>query len=215
MFTGIVEEIGTIRKIDKGVSSCSITVQAGKVLQGSQVGDSIAVNGVCLTATSISGNIFTADVMPETLRRSGLGQLTGGSRVNLERAMAAGGRFGGHIVSGHVDGLGKIVGREKDENAIWIMISAPAELLRYIVDKGSITIDGISLTVVAVTDTGFTVSIIPHTQDETTLVKKKIGDVVNLENDVIAKYVEKLMRPTAPAEPKGGLTLDFLLANGF
>ena len=215
MFTGIVEEIGTIRKIDKGVSSCSITVQAGKVLQGSQVGDSIAVNGVCLTATSISGNIFTADVMPETLRRSGLGQLTGGSRVNLERAMAAGGRFGGHIVSGHVDGLGKIVGREKDENAIWIMISAPAELLRYIVDKGSITIDGISLTVVAVTDTGFTVSIIPHTQDETTLVKKKIGDVVNLENDVIAKYVEKLMRPAAPVEPKGGLTLDFLLANGF
>ena len=118
-------------------------------------------------------------------------------------------------MSGHVDGMGKIVGREKDENAIWVTIATSAGLLRYIVEKGSITIDGISLTVVAVTDSGFTVSIIPHTQDETTLVKKQVGDDVNLENDVIAKYVEKLMRPAAPAELKGGLTLDFLLANGF
>lgn len=118
-------------------------------------------------------------------------------------------------MSGHIDGTGKIVGREKDENAIWISVATSGELLRYIVDKGSITIDGISLTVVSVNDAGFTVSIIPHTQDETTLVKKKIGDTVNLENDVIAKYVEKLMRPAEPSEPKGGMTLDFLLANGF
>ena len=132
MFTGIVEEIGTIRKIDKGVSSCSITVQADKVLQGSQVGDSIAVNGVCLTATSISGNIFTADVMPETLRRSGLGQLTGGSRVNLERAMAAGGRFGGHIVSGHIDGTGTIRELKREDNAVWVTIDCSPKILRYI-----------------------------------------------------------------------------------
>ena len=204
MFTGIIEEIGTIRGIKRGNRSVVLEVQAKKVLEDLHVGDSIATNGS-----------FCADVMPETMQRSNLGELHVGDRVNLERALTLNGRLGGHIVSGHVDGLGKIVGREKDENAIWIMISAPAELLRYIVDKGSITIDGISLTVVAVTDTGFTVSIIPHTQDETTLVKKKIGDVVNLENDVIAKYVEKLMRPAAPVEPKGGLTLDFLLANGF
>lgn len=215
MFTGIIEEIGTIRGIKRGNRSVVLEVQAKKVLEDLHVGDSIATNGVCLTVISFANGSFCADVMPETMQRSNLGELHVGDRVNLERALTLNGRLGGHIVSGHVDGLGKIVGREKDENAIWIMISAPAELLRYIVDKGSITIDGISLTVVDVTDTGFTVSIIPHTQDETTLVQKKIGDVVNLENDVIAKYVEKLMRPTVPAEPKGGLTLDFLLANGF
>ena len=203
MFTGIIEEIGTIRGIKRGNRSVVLEVQAKKVLEDLHVGDSIATNGVCLTVISFANGSFCADVMPETMQRSNLGELHVGDRVNLERALTLNGRLGGHIVSGHVDGLGKIVGREKDENAIWIMISAPAELLRYIVDKGSITIDGISLTVVAVTE------------DETTLVKKKIGDVVNLENDVIAKYVEKLMRPTAPAEPKGGLTLDFLLANGF
>lgn len=153
--------------------------------------------------------------MPETMQRSNLGELRAGSPVNLERALTLNGRLGGHIVSGHVDGMGRIVRKEKDENAIWVTIATSADLLRYIVDKGSITIDGISLTVVAVTDNEFTVSIIPHTQDETTLVKKGVGDNVNLENDVIAKYVEKLMRPAAPAEPKGGLTLDFLLANGF
>ena len=172
MFTGIVEEIGTIRKIDKGVSSCSITVQADKVLHGSQVGDSIAVNGVCLTATGISGNIFTADVMPETLRRSGLGQLTGGSRVNLERAMAAGGRFGGHIVSGHIDGTGTIRELKREDNAVWVTIDCSPKILRYIIEKGSIAIDGISLTVAYVDDTCFKVSIIPHTAGETTLLAR-------------------------------------------
>ena len=160
MFTGIIEEIGTIRGIKRGNRSVVLEVQAKKVLEDLHVGDSIATNGVCLTVISFANGSFCADVMPETMQRSNLGELHVGDRVNLERALTLNGRLGGHIVSGHVDGLGKIVGREKDENAIWIMISAPAELLRYIVDKGSITIDGISLTVVAVTDTGFTLSLI-------------------------------------------------------
>lgn len=226
MFTGIVEEIGTIRKIDKGVSSCSITVQADKVLHGSQVGDSIAVNGVCLTATGISGNIFTADVMPETLRRSGLGQLTGGSRVNLERAMAAGGRFGGHIVSGHIDGTGTIRELKREDNAVWVTIDCYPKILRYIIEKGSIAIDGISLTVAYVDDTCFKVSIIPHTAGETTLLDGKPGKVVNLENDVVGKYVEKLLMPykgddtdeklsNGNASDRSGLDMKFLAENGF
>ena len=215
MFTGIIEEIGTVKGVKRGNRSVVLEVQAKKVLEDLKVGDSVATNGVCLTVTSFTGSVFCADVMPETMQRSNLGELRSGDRVNLERALALNGRLGGHIVSGHIDGTGKIVGREKDENAIWISVAASSELLRYIVDKGSITIDGISLTVVSVNDAGFTVSIIPHTQDETTLVKKKIGDTVNLENDIVAKYVEKLMRPATPTEPKGGMTLDFLLANGF
>ena len=215
MFTGIIEEIGTVKGVKRGNRSVVLEVQAKKVLEDLKVGDSVATNGVCLTVTSFTGSVFCADVMPETMQRSNLGELRSGDRVNLERALALNGRLGGHIVSGHIDGTGKIVGREKDENAIWISVAASSELLRYIVDKGSITIDGISLTVVSVNDAGFTVSIIPHTQDETTLVKKKIGDTVNLENDIVAKYVEKLMRPAMPTEPKGGMTLDFLLANGF
>ena len=148
MFTGIIEEIGTIRGIKRGNRSVVLEVQAKKVLEDLHVGDSIATNGVCLTVISFANGSFCADVMPETMQRSNLGELHVGDRVNLERALTLNGRLGGHIVSGHVDGLGKIVGRERDENAIWITISAPAELLRYIVDKGSITIDGISLTVV-------------------------------------------------------------------
>ena len=212
MFTGIVEEIGTIRKIDKGVSSCSITVQADKVLHGSQVGDSIAVNGVCLTA--------------ETLRRSGLGQLTGGSRVNLERAMAAGGRFGGHIVSGHIDGTGTIRELKREDNAVWVTIDCSPKILRYIIEKGSIAIDGISLTVAYVDDTCFKVSIIPHTAGETTLLDGKPGKVVNLENDVVGKYVEKLLMPykgddtdeklsNGNASDRSGLDMKFLAENGF
>lgn len=215
MFTGIIEEIGTIKAVKRGNRSVVLEVQAEKVLEDLKVGDSIATNGVCLTVTYFTRGVFHADVMPETMSRSNLGELRAGDPVNLERALTLNGRLGGHIVSGHIDGTGKIVNKEKDENAIWISISADAELLRYVVDKGSITIDGISLTVVAVTGNGFTVSIIPHTQDETTLVKKQVGNTVNLENDIIAKYVEKLLRPATPAEPKGGMTLDFLLANGF
>ena len=215
MFTGIIEEIGTIKGIKRGNRSVVLEVKAKKVLEDLKVGDSIATNGVCLTVISFDSGRFCADVMPETMQRSNLGELRAGSPVNLERALSLNGRLGGHIVSGHVDGMGKIVGREKDENAIRVTIATSGELLRYIVEKGSITIDGISLTVVSVSDSVFTVSVIPHTRDETTLVKKQVGDNVNLENAVIAKYVEKLMRPASPAEPKGGLTLDFLLANGF
>ena len=216
MFTGIIEEIGTIKGIKRGNRSVVLEVEARKILEDVNIGDSIATNGVCLTVFAIKGDCFLADVMPETLMRSNLGSLRAGDRVNLERALCLNGRLGGHIVSGHIDGTGKIVNREKDENAIWITVETSAAVLRYIVDKGSITIDGLSLTVAGVSEDRFQVSIIPHTQDETTLVKKAVGEVVNLENDIVAKYIEKLLKPTSSSgEKKSGLTLDFLLANGF
>ena len=215
MFTGIVEETGTIKKIEKGTSSGRLTIEADKVLQGSEIGDSIAVNGVCLTITGMSGHLFTADVMAETMNRSSLGLLQPGSRVNLERAMPADGRFGGHIVAGHVDGTGTIVKIEKDETAVWYRIEAAPEVLRYIVEKGSITIDGISLTVATVSDTDFQVSIIPHTQANTVLSDRKTGDVVNLETDIIGKYVEKLLQPQKTPEKESKITLEFLAENGF
>ena len=215
MFTGIVEETGTIKKIEKGTSSGRLTIEADKVLQGSEIGDSIAVNGVCLTITGMSGHLFTADVMAETMNRSSLGLLQPGSRVNLERAMPADGRFGGHIVAGHVDGTGTIVKIEKDETAVWYRIEAAPEVLRYIVEKGSITIDGISLTVATVSDTDFQVSIIPHTQANTVLSDRKTGDVVNLETDIIGKYVEKLLQPQKIPEKESKITLEFLAENGF
>ena len=193
MFTGIVEETGTIKKIEKGTSSGRLTIEADKVLQGSKIGDSIAVNGVCLTITGMSGHLFTADVMAETIRRSNLGTLSSGSKVNLERAMAADGRFGGHIVSGHVDGTGRIVEVKKDDNAIWYTIHAAPQLIRYIVEKGSVTIDGISLTVAKVAEDNFSISAIPHTVSQTVLKDRKVGAVVNLETDIIGKYVEKLL----------------------
>lgn len=193
MFTGIIEEMGRIRQIKKGVHSAQITIDAAKVLEKTKVGDSIAVNGVCLTVTGLSGDHFTADIMHETLNYSSLGHLTIGDGVNLERAMAAEGRFGGHIVSGHIDGTGKIVRIARDDNAIRYTICPQQELLRHIVKKGSITIDGISLTVTEVTGSSFGVSVIPHTARETILSDRKIGSIVNLEADVIAKYVEKLL----------------------
>lgn len=193
MFTGIIEEIGEIKSIKKGAKSATLTIQGSLVTKDSNIGDSIAVNGVCLTATTISGNTFTADVMAETMRRSSLGSLSAGSKVNLERAMAANGRFGGHIVSGHIDGCGTIRSYEREDNAVWVTVDAPANILKYIIEKGSIAIDGISLTVAYVDSTCFKVSIIPHTAGETTLLMKKPGDTVNLENDVIGKYVEKLL----------------------
>lgn len=175
----------------------------------------MAVNGVCLTATTVDGSGFTADVMHETLNRSSLGSLTVGSHVNLERAMAANGRFGGHIVSGHIDGTGTITALRKDDNAVWYTISASQELLRYIVEKGSIAIDGISLTVAEVGESWFSISAIPHTVAVTTLGEKRPGDTVNLENDVIGKYVEKLLRPQPQETAKSSLTLEFLAQHGF
>ena len=221
MFTGIIEEIGTIRSLSFAGRSGTIAVKAKKVLEGTRIGDSIAVNGVCLTVTALKPDGFTADVMAETVRRTGLGTLIPGSRVNLERAMAAGGRFGGHIVAGHIDGTGRIESLFREENAVWVTIAAPASILRYIVEKGSIAIDGVSLTVAYVDDRVFKVSVIPHTGGETTLLSHNPGDMVNLENDIVGKYVEKMMGlspqgggdEAAPEE--GGLTLEYLREMGF
>ena len=200
MFTGIIEEMGTVRRLDRTPISCRLTIAATLVLQGTQIGDSIAVNGVCLTVTDLQKDAFTADVMPETLRRSSLGILRSGSSVNLERAMVANGRFGGHIVSGHIDGTGTIASKVPEGNAQIVTISAAPNLLRYIVEKGSVAIDGISLTVAKVTQTTFSVSTIPHTRKITTLGERKKGDMVNLENDIVGKYVEKFTNRIKPCE---------------
>lgn len=217
MFTGIVEEKGRIQQIHTGARSCILTIEGGIIFEDLKIGDSVAVNGVCLTVVSISGTVFTADVMRETLERSSLGSLKKGSRVNLERAMAANGRFGGHIVSGHIDGTGTIVQVTPDDNAIWYTIQADASLMRYIVEKGSIAIDGISLTVAGLGKDTFRVSVIPHTAKETILSEKKTGDVVNLENDVIAKYIEKLMQPTREEtrQEGGRITMEWMAEKGF
>lgn len=216
MFTGIIEEIGTVSSISEGSLSAVITIQASKVLEGSSIGDSIAVNGVCLTVTSIHGSLFSADVMAETLRRSSLGDLSRGSMVNLERAMPANGRFGGHIVSGHIDGTGTIVSMRREDNAVWVTISTKQDILKYIVEKGSIAIDGISLTVAEVDTDTFAVSVIPHTSVQTTLLKKSAGDIVNLENDVIGKYVERLLSFKDKIDTDTPvITMDFLTKNGF
>lgn len=217
MFTGIVEEMGVIKSIRKGASSAVLEIQAQVVLEDVHIGDSIAVNGVCLTATTFTPTTFTADVMHETLNRSSLANLRPGSRVNLERAMAANGRFGGHIVAGHVDGVGTVLQTRKDDNAIWYTIGAGPEVLRYVVEKGSITIDGISLTVAKVTDTDFSISAIPHTVAVTVLQDRKPGDTVNLETDIIGKYVEKLLIPQAQPtqKPTSNITREFLSRYGF
>ena len=215
MFTGIIEEVGKIAAIRKGAHSAVLTVEAHKVLEDIHLGDSIAVSGICLTVTDFRPESFSADVMHETLNRSALGDLKPGSRVNLERAMAADGRFGGHIVAGHVDGVGQILSIRRDDNALWYTLAAPPEILRYVVEKGSITMDGISLTVAEVTDRDFSVSVIPHTAAVTTRSEKKPGDKINLETDIIGKYVEKLMGPRELPEEKQQLTLDFLALHGF
>lgn len=216
MFTGIIEEIGKVRHVCSGAVCGEIDIEASRVLEGTKLGDSIAVNGVCLTVTRIHGRGFAADVMPETLRRSNLGGLRAGAGVNLERAMAAGGRFGGHMVSGHIDGVGMLSGQSREGNAVRMHIKAPCDILRLIVEKGSIAIDGISLTVAAVNETGFEVSVIPHTGSETTLLGKRPGDTVNLENDIVGKYVQKLLLPGERREAgQSGLTLEFLKEHGF
>ena len=216
MFTGIIEETGTIKNISLDGRSGSIRIDAEVVMDRTELGDSIAVNGVCLTVTSRSDRGFTADVMAETLRRSNLGDLKPGDRVNLERAMAAIGRFGGHIVSGHIDGTGTVTKIEREGNATWVFIKAPDEILRLIVEKGSICLDGISLTVAKLGERDFAISIIPHTAGHTTLLDKKVGDVINIENDIVGKYVQRLMgfKPAGP-EHRSSITEDFLRENGF
>ncbi|SFB94444.1 riboflavin synthase [Ruminococcus albus] len=213
MFTGLIEETGTVCEVCRNGNASFIRIAAEKVLDGTKVGDSIAVNGVCLTVTDHDGKIFRADVMNETLSRSSLGTLKQGSKVDLERAMSAEGRFGGHIVSGHIDGTGTVSSIKQDGIAVRYTISADDKLLRYIVEKGSVTLDGISLTVAAVTDTDFTVSVIPHTAEQTILPYKKVGDIINIETDIIGKYVEKLLRPAEPK--KSGVTMEQLMKNGF
>lgn len=212
IFTGIIEELGVVKSIAiNGASGC-ITIKARKVLEGTKLGDSIAVNGTCLTVTSINSDGFSADVIAETVRRTSLSQVGKGDMVNLERAMALNGRFGGHIVSGHIDGTGTITKYKKEENAIWVTIKAPEEILNLIVEKGSICIDGISLTVATVSDRDFQVSIIPHTAKETTLIQKKVGSLVNLENDIVGKYIKKFMdnKQESQSKRESGLTMEML-----
>ena len=209
MFTGIIEEKGTLKAINKGAKSAVLTIGAAVVFSDLKPGDSISVNGVCLTVTSIDGDCFTADVMNETIIRTSLSSLKTGDRVNLERALSLNGRLGGHIVTGHIDGTGTISGIKKEDIAIWYTVRTQPQIMRYIVEKGSVAIDGISLTVATVQRDSFSVSIIPHTAQETVISEKTIGSVVNLENDIIGKYVEKLF-PSSQ-----GITKEFLLENGF
>lgn len=215
MFTGIIEEIGTISAIHRNPLEAKLTISAEKIFSDLKIGDSVAVNGVCLTASDISDNNFTADVMNETFNRSSLSELKSGSPVNLERAMTANGRFGGHIVAGHVDGIGIITNIKKDDNAIWYTISAENCIMKYIIEKGSVAIDGISLTVAQVSKDSFSVSVIPHTARETILSHKKAGDKVNLENDLVGKYVEKLLNFKDDEKPQSRITREFLANAGF
>ena len=206
MFTGIVEEIGIVR----GISPGRLTVEAKKVLEDAKLGDSIAVNGACLTVTLISKDNFSVEVMPETIRRTNLGSLHYGEPVNLERAMLAEGRFGGHFVQGHVDDVGKVMSLRPEEDAVIARISAPTHLMPYIVNKGFIAVDGVSLTVIDYDDFSFSVSLVTYTREHTTLDNLKPGDMVNIEVDIIAKYVERLKQRDAR-----GVTLDFLEEHGF
>ena len=193
MFTGIIEEIGKVKAIVRHANSIKLTIAVKKILEDMHVGDSICTNGVCLTVTTFDEGSYTADVMPETMNRTNFKDLRINDLVNCERAMPANGRFGGHIVSGHIDGTGVISKMSRDDKAIRIKIETKPEILNYIVEKGSITIDGISLTITEVSSWDFGVSIIEHTQDATTLTKKKVGETVNLENDIVGKYIEKFV----------------------
>ena len=214
MFTGIIEEIGHVQRINQQSRSAQIQVKASKVLHDATVGDSIAVNGVCLTVVSFDAQHFTADVMPETIDKTTLHELKSGSPVNLERALQVGARLGGHIVQGHVDALGTIVQKQVLEIAIIYHIKTTPELLQFVVSKGSVAIDGISLTVVDVFQDSFTVSLIPHTAHETILGGKNPGDRVNLESDIIGRYVQHLMSKTN-ADMRQEMDVSFLAENGF
>ncbi len=216
MFTGIVEEQGKINGIARGAKSIRLTIGCEKVLEGTRKGDSIAVNGICLTVTDLGKGFFEADVMPETMSRTGLSGLSSGDGVNLERALKLSDRLGGHIVSGHIDGTGILTGLKDDDNAAWLTISAEDEILKYIVLKGSVALDGTSLTVAYVDDKSFKVSLIPLTKSETILGRRKTGDVINIECDVLGKYVEKLLGLSKKQpEKKADISMEFLRENGF
>ncbi len=213
MFTGIVEETGTVMRIDRKAESFTIHLQAKKILEDVQLGDSIAVNGVCLTVTEMTRTSFQADVMPETFRATSLGILSPGSKVNLERAMSANGRFGGHFVSGHVDGTGILVSKKRLENALYMGIRIPEQFKVFVMEKGSIAIDGTSLTIFEIEDDIITISLVPHTQEETILAGKSNGDLVNVEFDMLAKYIYHMM--DRRKETKAEITMDKLMENGF
>ncbi|MGL5380743.1 riboflavin synthase [Clostridium sp.] len=215
MFTGLVEEIGEIKSIKKSKKSAFINVKARQILKDIKIGDSISTNGVCLTVVSFTENEFSVEAMAETLERSNIGKLSNGEKVNLERAMKASDRFGGHIVSGHIDGRGVITSYKNDDIAIWITIEAKEEILKYIVEKGSITLDGVSLTVAYVDNEKFKVGIIPHTSKFTTLTSKSLGDEINIECDVIGKYVEKLVNFQKVEKKIKDIDINFLIENGF
>lgn len=210
MFTGIIEEVGKIKNIQGG-TNYKLTIGASKILEDIHLGDSIAVNGICLTAISWDNGSFTVDVMRETLERTSLHKLRAGSFVNLERALAANGRFGGHIVSGHIDGTGEIINIRRDANAVWYKIKTSEKIMEFIIEKGSIAIDGISLTVAKVDRSAFYVSVIPHTLENTILLRKKTGDIVNLENDIVGKYIKSFTDKNSNST----LCESFLKGNGF
>lgn len=221
MFTGIIEEVGRLVGIHQQGPVAVLTIEASKVLEGVALGDSIAVNGTCLTVTSFTGSQFTADATQETLRRTNLGRLRPGTPVNLERACAVGSRLGGHWVTGHIDGTGEVKSVVLDGNAFLFTFRAGPEIMRYIVEKGSIAVDGISLTVASVDGDTFSVSVIPHTARQTTLKSRREGDIVNLETDILGKYVERFLavqgvsQVPVPGRNSKRLDMDFLRANGF
>lgn len=215
MFTGLVEEVGRVESITKSAKASKITIKAKKVIEELKLGDSMSTNGVCLTVTAFDSERFSIDVMPETMRLSNLSSLAPGDKVNLERALSLSDRLGGHIVTGHIDGMGTILNFRQEDNAVWITVGSSPEILKYIIHKGSIAIDGVSLTVAYVDEAKFKVSIIPHTKDITTLLNKNIGDKVNLECDMIGKYVEKLLGLKEETPLKKGIDLEYLIENGF
>lgn len=218
MFTGLIEEVGKISAIRSGQNSYQFSIKANVVLEDVKIGDSICTNGACLTLTEVTSQGFTVDVMSETVEKTNFSELKIGSKVNLERALRLSDRLGGHLVSGHIDGIGKIKAIHKDDIAWRIHISASQAILDQMLDKGSIAIDGISLTIIKVKNDSFEVSIIPHTAKETTLLAKKINDTVNLETDMIGKYVQRFITQGTTQtdnQPKKSLDMDFLAKNGF
>lgn len=216
MFTGIVEEIGIIKEIIRKSQSIRLSIACSKILGDVKIGDSIAVNGICLTVTDMGSSCFFADVMPETMRRTGLNRLSISDKVNLERALKLSDRLGGHIVTGHIDGTGIVTSRIEEDNAIWLTIEADDNILKYMVMKGSVTLDGTSLTVAYVDENCFKVSLIPHTAGKTILGSKNLGDQLNIECDLIGKYVEKLIYSNKlDRKVKKDISIEFLKSNGF
>ncbi len=215
MFTGIIEEIGIVEDVLSSADKYTLKIRAKEVLEDTKIGDSICTNGVCLTVKDLSSEFFYADVMNETIDKSNLGKLEKKSKVNLERALTLNTRLGGHIVTGHIDSVGRILDKSREGNSVWFTIESDAEILKYIIYKGSVALDGISLTIAEVDSNSFKVSIIPHTENVTTLLNKSIGDEINIECDVLGKYVEKLLNLKNINKEKSKIDSKFLMENGF